>query len=809
MTQASSPRSRVKRARLPAAWAVALALAGLSGAALAHPPPELPKLLDPPTAPWPDGKAEAHDVVVPLELVVDAEGRVTSAELEASVSTELDAAALEAARSWTFVPARRGDTPLAARVRALVRFVGEPPPPPAIEVDVAPPAPPPPTPAPSAPVPPSIDVLVRGAPPQRERSDSELSSRALGAAPHRSASDLLALAPGVAVTQHGGQGKAHQFFLRGFDAGHGQEVELWVAGAPVNEVSNLHEHGYADLHFVMPEVVREVRATAGPWDVRQGDFAVAGSFALDLGYAEPGVHATLSAGSFGERRYLVIVHPEGTAEGTFAAFEAQATDGFGPARQARRTSGLAQGEFRLEDGLVARVMASAYAATFASAGFLRKDAVERGAVDRFATHDPSQGGASSRAQVALELSGENAASESGWSIAPYGVARSLALRSNYTGFLERPELGDGLEQRNEALTLGGRGHYRKRLAWLSDDDRLEAGLSARHDWIRQSDERPATDSGAPADRRIDAALRALDVGSYVELSLSPTSRLTLRGGARVDGVALHAEDAAPSAATRDGFGLHVGKKGSADLALGAGLSLVASYGEGFRSPEARSLRDGEPLRFTSVRAGEGGLRYANGRRLRASLLGFVSALDADLVFDGASARTERVPATRRTGVAAEVTAEPRPWLVAHGSVTYARGVFTEGDDTYAAGSPVPYAPRLVARADLAATPVVGRLRERDVTLHAGTGLSLLAERPLPFVGGLGDDTFLVDLSLGARVGEVELRVDTWNALGAEWFDGELVYASSFTRGAPRDLVPETHVTAGAPRTVMGSLTLHL
>jgi iron complex outermembrane receptor protein len=634
-------------------------------------------------------------------------------------------------------------------------------------------------------------------------------TQALRAAPHRSASDLLAVAPGVAVTQHGGQGKAHQLFLRGFDAGHGQEVALWVAGAPVNEVSNIHEHGYADLHFVMPEVVREVRATAGPWDARQGDFAVAGSFELALGYAEPGVHSSVSAGSFGERRYFVAVHPEGTAAGTFAAFEAQATEGFGVARAARRTSGLAQGEFTLDDGLVARVMASAYAATFASAGFLRKDALASGAIDRFGSYDASQGGASSRAQVVLALEGESPEAQSGWSVAPYGVARSLHLRSNYTGFLERAELGDVTEQRNESITLGGRGHYRKRLALVSDDDRIEAGFSARHDWIRQSDERPAAGRDVPAEPRIDAALRALSVGSYAELSVRPAGRLTLRAGARVEGVALRADDAVASLGPREGLGIHVGKKASAELDLGAGLTLLARYGEGFRSPEARSIEDGESLHFTSVRAGEGGLRYANGRSLRASLLGFVSDLDEDLVFDGASARTERVPATRRVGVVAEVTAEPRPWLVGSGSVTYARGFFTEGNDLHAAGSPVPYAPRLVARADLGATPVVGRLLERDVTLHAGSALSLLAARPLPFVGGFGRDTFLVDLSLGARVGAVELRVDTWNVLDAEWFDGELVYASSFTRGEPKNLVPETHVTAGAPRTVMGSLTLHL
>jgi iron complex outermembrane receptor protein len=224
MPRHPSPSRTARRAAL----SIALALSGLTGSALAHPPPEMPQLLGTPNAAWPDGKAEAHDVLVPLELVVDAEGQVAEVRVEASVSPALDAAALAAAWSWTFVPAHRGQTPLSARVRALVRFVGEPAPP------VAAPAPPP-VPAPAEPVKPRaptpIEVVVRGAPPPRDSVDSVLSTQALRAAPHRSASDLLAVAPGVAVTQHGGQGKAHQLFLRGFDAGHGQEVALWVAGA--------------------------------------------------------------------------------------------------------------------------------------------------------------------------------------------------------------------------------------------------------------------------------------------------------------------------------------------------------------------------------------------------------------------------------------------------------------------------------------------------------------------------------------------------------------------------------------------------
>ena len=108
--------------------------------------------------------------------------------------------------------------------------------------------------------PPVAQVEVTG-----QRKVKSASTRAIGrdvleAAPQRTGSDLLRTVPGVFLSQHSGEGKAHQIFLRGFDAVHGQDVELWVGGAPVNDVSNIHGQGYADLHFVIPEVVQGRRA---------------------------------------------------------------------------------------------------------------------------------------------------------------------------------------------------------------------------------------------------------------------------------------------------------------------------------------------------------------------------------------------------------------------------------------------------------------------------------------------------------------------------------------------------------------------
>ena len=235
------------------------------------------------------------------------------------------------------------------------------------------------------------------------------------------------------ITQHSGEGKAYQIFYRGFDAVHGQDLEVWAGGAPVNDVSNIHGQGYADLHFLPVEIVREIVATPGTYDPRQGDFAVAGTLRFELGYDQPGITAKAEAGTFDTHRYFLAWHPRTGAPGTFAAAELYETQGFGPSRAAQRASAVAQVETALDPETGLRVMASAYAGHFASAGVLRLADVESGAVDRFATYDATQGGASSRTQLVGELRHRDA--DATWSLSTFLVLRTLRLRQNFTGYL--------------------------------------------------------------------------------------------------------------------------------------------------------------------------------------------------------------------------------------------------------------------------------------------------------------------------------------------------------------------------------------
>src|ERR1044071_5340605 len=79
------------------------------------------------------------------------------------------------------------------------------------------------------------------------------------------AGEVVEAVPGMIVTQHSGDGKANQLFLRGYNLDHGTDFATWVAGMPVNTPTHAHGQGYTDLNFVIPELISRVTYNKGPY----------------------------------------------------------------------------------------------------------------------------------------------------------------------------------------------------------------------------------------------------------------------------------------------------------------------------------------------------------------------------------------------------------------------------------------------------------------------------------------------------------------------------------------------------------------
>ena len=63
--------------------------------------------------------------------------------------------------------------------------------------------------------------------------------------------ELAEVLPGMVATQHSGEGKANQYFLRGMNLDHGTDFSMWVEGMPINLRAHAHGQGYLDLNFII------------------------------------------------------------------------------------------------------------------------------------------------------------------------------------------------------------------------------------------------------------------------------------------------------------------------------------------------------------------------------------------------------------------------------------------------------------------------------------------------------------------------------------------------------------------------------
>ncbi len=108
--------------------------------------------------------------------------------------------------------------------------------------------------------------------------------------PVRNTQELMRLVPGLFIAQHAGGGKAEQIFLRGFANDHGTDIQVSVDGLPVNVVSHVHGKGYADAHFIIPEMINNIDFGTGPYNTQRGKFQYFGVCILLYVYQYPEQH---------------------------------------------------------------------------------------------------------------------------------------------------------------------------------------------------------------------------------------------------------------------------------------------------------------------------------------------------------------------------------------------------------------------------------------------------------------------------------------------------------------------------------------
>ncbi|MGH7295213.1 MAG: TonB-dependent receptor plug domain-containing protein, partial [Polyangiaceae bacterium] len=317
--------------------------------------------------------------------------------------------------------------------------------------------------------PPPEEVTVRSKPPPRSASDAEVDRDTIESVPHEAGADVLGTLPGVYVSNRGLLGQAPHLSVRGFEGTSGQDMELFVGSVPMNQISNVRAPGYADLRLVMPEVIRSVRISHGPYDPRQGDFAVAGSAHLDLGLDEPGFLGEGTLGSFGSKRVLLAFAPDDEHwRDSFAAVEAYSTGGPGTGRGGDRASLVGQLAFT-DRQINWHGMVAVGTARFDYPGLMALGDFDRGAYP-YGAITPLGRDLTSQAHLGNELVWE--VQGGALTLGAYVSLTKMQMHEDLTGYALDvmaglpPTNSDDTEQVNQATTYGLDVAYRHRVKLL-------------------------------------------------------------------------------------------------------------------------------------------------------------------------------------------------------------------------------------------------------------------------------------------------------------------------------------------------------
>lgn len=595
--------------------------------------------------------------------------------------------------------------------------------------------------------------------------------------PADSADELLRAVPGLHLSAHGGNGKAYQLLVRGFDAEHGSDVLVTLDGVPLNEPSNIHGQGYIDLHFLPTSIVDGLEVVKGSYRARDGDFAITGTADYRVG-AREGLRFGVEGGTDLTGGASVAWRPEGRGPGSFAVGELEGGRGYGDGRgyrQARLAAGL--------DGKIgatnARAMAFAYDGEFESPGVLRSDDLAAGEIGFWSAYPESGGGHSRRllAIAALDGSRHNGA----YRATAWAGARGLTLDQNYTGYLVDPVHGDGTRQDQVAGDGGARLEARHTGAIAQQPYAVSAGADLRAGRVSGT-RHGLTPGGREWASLPDTDTRQLDAGLWAEGRIVLAERLTLIPGLRSDTLELQVDDGGWTQSTAT----VLSPKGTLALRVVDDLALFAAAGRGFRTPPALATADGDRVPVMLSTSAEAGLR-AGPEALTLSATGFSVNVSDELIFDHLVAQLVSAGRTRRLGVEAVVDARPADWLRLQADMTYTDGRFVT------TGAPIPYAPRLLVAggAFLESAPI------GEALLSGGLRTYVLGQRPLP--DGFASHAAVVgNLVSKLEIGRTTLGLEVDNLFLQQWRDGEFVFPSWFDRSEPRSELKVLHVTAGDP-----------
>jgi hypothetical protein len=664
----------------------------------------------------------------------------------------------------------------------------------------------------------TITVVALGISSMSAASAGDIGQVLLNSQPLLRPAGILENVPGLIVTQHSGEGKANQYFLRAFNLDHGTDLALEVDDMPVNMPKHAHGQGYSDFNFVIPELAGDLHYKKGPYYADEGDFATAGTVRVGLLNELPS-RVTAGFGEDGYRRAL-LTGSTGALNGTIsAAAEIYHNDGpFNVPDDYNRLNGVMR-YFYGSDRDYLTLTAMTYSGKWNSTDQVPERAVVDGLIDRFGSLNPSDGGVSTRSSLSFDRVIRS--DENQLQLSAYVIRYKLDLWSTFTYYLRDPLNGDQMLQHDDRVVYGAKLSKSWFTAFFGADTTNIIGFQARIDDIKDVGIFPTIDRQAIGTTQ-NAGVLESSGAVYAESSTRWLDWMRTTVGLREDGFDFDVKDKMLNAdgsctTVSDPLGCATGTKRAAIFSPKLGIAwgpwarttYFFNLGDGYHSNDARGvIRSVTPLtRATSVEVGVASQIIP---KLETRLDVFELKLKSELVFDGDAGVTSPSGATTRSGIEWGNIYHFNGWLSAELNTAFTRARFDRN------ASPDDLGCRDAAPSNPCAQPIgiVGRYIPNSPTNV--TDAALTAQRESGWFGAIRarhfgqsplveDDSAkspaytTVDAQVGFRSAKWLAALDVFNVADVKWNDIEYYYVSRL-RNEPSPL-PDYVVHPGVPRTL--------
>lgn len=357
--------------------------------------------------------------------------------------------------------------------------------------------------------------------------------------PINNSQEVLRMVPGLFIGQHAGGGKAEQLFLRGFDLDHGTDINITVDGMPVNMVSHAHGQGYADLHFVIPEIIDKVNFNKGPYFADKGNFTTAGYVAFKTKDYLENNFAKIEVGQFDTYRTIAGINllkpqAERRNQSLYFAGEGSFTKGyFDSPQDFSRFNGMLKyhGAIGKNNTLTTTLMA--FTSKWNASGQIPDRAVESGLVGFYGAIDNTEGGKTSRYNANIELM-TNLANGGLLHNQIFYTRYKFELYSNFTFYKEDSINGDQIRQKENRNIWGYNGSYQKDFYIGKFKTATTAGIQVRYDEIDNIELTRTKDRILNTKEIMFGDINEFNAGTYWSQQLSLSSKLDITGALRAD-----------------------------------------------------------------------------------------------------------------------------------------------------------------------------------------------------------------------------------------------------------------------------------